>query len=81
MVLLTPLHAERKHMMENRSYEDLMAELELVSKRLSSESLLMEEMVELYERGMELNSILSKMLDSFDARIEKVTLEYTKNEG
>ncbi|MBQ3552868.1 MAG: exodeoxyribonuclease VII small subunit [Clostridia bacterium] len=68
-------------MMENRSYEDLMAELELVSKRLSSESLLMEEMVELYERGMELNSILSKMLDSFDARIEKVTLEYTKNEG
>ena len=68
-------------MMENRNYEDLMAELELVSKRLSSESLLMEEMVELYERGMELNSILSKMLDSFDARIEKVTLEYTKNEG
>ncbi len=61
------------------TYEEAMGELEQITHRLTDESMPLDEMVELYEKGMELARLCKNMLEEYEGRIEKASAALTKD--
>ena len=55
------------------SYEQAFGKLEGIVEKMGSASVPLEEMISLYEEGMELAGHCEKLLKSYDARLEKVS--------
>lgn len=53
-------------------FEGSMKQLEDISNKLSAGNLKLEEMIELYEKGMKLASSCKKQLDNYESRIETI---------
>lgn len=53
-------------------FEDSMKQLEEISNKLSAGNLKLEEMIELYEKGMKLAGECRKQLNMYEGRIEKI---------
>ena len=51
-------------------FEQLMQSLDEIVKKLSSGTTPLDEMISLYEEGMEISKKCKKMLDDFDARLD-----------
>ncbi|MEG1559888.1 MAG: exodeoxyribonuclease VII small subunit [Clostridia bacterium] len=56
--------------MEEKSFESYINELDDVTKRLTAGKLPLNDMVNLYEKGMELAKICMDMLKNYSGRIE-----------
>lgn len=68
--------AERKTKqteLDKLPFEDAVAELERVAKRLESGEGTLDEMIALYERGMLLANVCNKRLDAYEAKITKLS--------
>jgi exodeoxyribonuclease VII small subunit len=61
------------------TYEDAMSELEHITRRLTDESMPLDEMVELYEKGMSLARLCKDMLEEYEGRIEKASATMTED--
>lgn len=60
------------------TYENAIAELELINKRLSEEGVGLDDMIKLYERGMELAAVCTKRLNEYGDRMQDVKEKYNK---
>lgn len=58
-------------MISELTFEQAAAELDKIVEKLNSGSAALEEMVELYERGIELSNYCTMLLNKYDGRIEK----------
>ena len=56
---------------EKPTFEQAAAELESIVEKLNSGSVMLDEMIVLYERGVALSDYCSAMLKEYDGRIEK----------
>lgn len=54
-------------------YEDAYAKLEEIVERMSSASVPLDELMRLYEEGMQLAEHCGKLLKGYEARLEKVS--------
>ncbi len=61
-------------------FEQLMQSLDEIVKKLSSGTTPLDEMISLYEEGMEISKKCKKMLDDFDARLD-IALKNEKENG
>ena len=61
------------------TYQEAMGELEHITHRLTDESMPLDEMVELYEKGMALARLCKDMLEEYEGRIEKASAMLTKD--
>ena len=55
------------------TFEQLLSELEIISKKLESQEITLEESIALYEKGMKISKNCSKMLENAKQRIEKIS--------
>ncbi|MBQ9833405.1 MAG: exodeoxyribonuclease VII small subunit [Clostridia bacterium] len=58
-----------------KTFEEAMNELESITDRLSEGNLPLDEMMKLYEQGQELSKYCSKLLDSYDKKLEKAEVK------
>ena len=58
---------------EQLSYEQAYAQLEETVAKMSAASVPLEELLALYERGMELGEHCEKLLKNYEARLERVS--------
>ena len=65
-------------MSKKLTYENAIAELELINKRLSEEGVGLDDMIKLYERGMELAAVCTKRLNEYGDRMQTVKEKYNK---
>ena len=63
---------------ENLSFEESLAELENISKRLESHDVPLEEAIELFERGLKLSKECSDKLEAAKQKLEKISAEGSK---
>ncbi len=54
------------------SFEQAKAELEAIVEKLGGGSLPLDEVVKLYEQGVELSAYCKKLLDAYEARLMRV---------
>lgn len=67
------MRSDTEHTMQDtKKFEDYMAELDDITKRLTQEKLPMDTMVELYERGMGTAKKCMDMLKSYSGRVEEL---------
>lgn len=59
--------------MTEQTFEASMKELEEISSKMSSDSLSVDEMMELFKRGMELCTVCQKKLDGYEKQIRTIT--------
>jgi exodeoxyribonuclease VII small subunit len=68
--------------MENKSFEDLMKELETLVASLENSETRLDEALEMYKKGIGIIEVLQKRLDSARKQVETVTGQDTKeNDG
>ena len=73
-----PRLREVEQMPKKLTYENAIAELELINKRLSEEGVGLDDMIKLYERGMELAAVCTKRLNEYGDRMQTVKEKYNK---
>ena len=73
-----PRLREVEQMPKRQTYENAIAELELINKRLSEEGVGLDDMIKLYERGMELAAVCTKRLNEYGDRMQAVKEKYNK---
>lgn len=66
--------------MNNKSYEEALAELEAVVKKLENGDLTLEQSIEYFQKGVELTKYCNKMLDETERKIT-VLIENAKGEA
>lgn len=61
--------------MDNKkeSFEDLLRELEEISKKLESQDTTLEESISLFEKGMKISKHCSQMLETAKQKIENIS--------
>jgi exodeoxyribonuclease VII small subunit len=64
----------------NKSYEEALAELEAVVKKLENGDLTLEQSIEYFQKGVELTKYCNKMLDETERKIT-VLIENAKGEA
>ena len=67
-------------MSKERSFEDAMAELEAIVKKIESEDTPLEEILELYERGSELSAYCQGILSKTKEKLESIQNQVEKGE-
>ncbi|MBO4384168.1 MAG: exodeoxyribonuclease VII small subunit [Clostridia bacterium] len=55
------------------SYEQAMEELSEIVEKMSSASILLDDLMKLYERGMELTAHCEKLLNGYEAKLEQIS--------
>ena len=75
---MLPRLREVEQMSRKLTYENAIAELELINKRLSEEGVGLDDMIKLYERGMELAAVCTKRLNEYGDRMQTVKEKYNK---
>ena len=63
------------------TFEQAMAELDEIVRKLETAQIPLEEAVKVYERGMELKKICEEKLNAAEMKIEKLTLKDGKPTG
>ncbi len=59
--------------MKIKTFEEALARLEVISKRLEQEDIMLDEAVNLYEEGMKLVDFCSKKLEESENRVRLIT--------
>ncbi len=59
--------------MKIKTFEEALARLEVISKRLEQEDIMLDEAVNLYEEGMKLVNFCSKKLEEAENRVRLIT--------
>ncbi len=59
--------------MDIKTFEEALARLEAITKRLESEDIMLDEAVSLYEEGMKLVNFCSKKLEEAENRVKVIT--------
>ncbi len=59
--------------MKIKTFEEALARLEVISKRLEQEDIMLDEAVNLYEEGMKLVDFCSKKLEEAENRVRLIT--------
>ena len=67
--------AEKPQNIKSLSFEQALAELEGIVRRLEAGQVELEESIRIYERGEALKSRCNSLLKQAEARIEKITLK------
>ena len=63
-----------------KSFEEAMAELEAIVKKIESEETPLEEILELYERGSELSGYCQDILSKTQEKLESIQKQVEKGE-
>lgn len=67
---------------EKQSFEEMMKELESIVNKLDNETVLLEESLDLYQRGMKLSASCNETLKNAEEKVnELVKDEASNNEG
>lgn len=58
---------------KKETFEELLSELEVISKKLDSEDTTLEESISLFEKGMKISKQCSQMLETAKQKIETIS--------
>ena len=75
------LQKGEKNMPQKITFEQAMAELDEIVRKLENGQIPLEEAVKTYEKGMELKKICEEKLKTAEMKIEKLTLQDGKPVG
>ena len=67
-------------MNKEKSFEEAMAELETIVKKIESEDTPLEEILELYERGSELSAYCQGILSKTQEKLESIQKQVQKGD-
>ena len=78
-----PVKKAKQTELDKLPFEAALSELEDVTKKLESGEGTLDEMIALYERGMQLAEVCNKRLDAYEAKITKLSSlrEETRHDG